>query len=163
MLQKVAVRLASIGLLAVLAVATPALAADELNVTGGLTGAGAPLAIHGYDPVAFFTEGQAMVGSANHTAVHRGAAYRFVSEVNQKRFEKSPDSYLPQYGGFCSFGVSVGKKFDGDPRLFQIVDGELFFQLNPEIRSQWDKDVPGNIRKADRNWTRISDKAAASL
>ena len=104
-----------------------------------------------------------MIGSAKQTAVHKGAAYRFVSESNHKRFEKNPARYLPRYGGFCAYGVSVGKKFDGDPRVFKIVDDTLYFNLNPEIKATWVKDIPGNIRKADRNWTRIESKAVASL
>ena len=120
-------------------------------------------AIEGADPVAYFTDGVPMIGSAKHTSVHEGAAYRFVSESNRKRFESSPADYLPQYGGFCAYGVSVGKKFDGDPRVFKVVDDKLFFNLNPEIKATWTKDIPGNVRKADRNWERIRDRAARSL
>ncbi len=158
-----ATRLASVLVALSLATATTALAADEQNVSGGLTAAGAPLAVHGYDPVAFFTEGVAMIGSAKYTAVHEGAAYRFVSEKNKSRFEKSPAKYLPQYGGFCAYGVSVDKKFDGDPRVFEIVDGKLYFNLNPEIQATWAKDIPGNIRKADRSWATIGSQAASEL
>jgi len=83
------------------AAASPAFAKDHINLTTGMTLAGAPLAIHGYDPVAFFTDGQARVGKAAFTAKHDGAAYRFVSEANKAAFEKDPGRYLPQYGGFC--------------------------------------------------------------
>jgi YHS domain-containing protein len=136
---------------------------DKQNVGTGLTGAGAPLAIHGYDSVAYFTDGLSMPGSAKHTATHNGAAYRFVSKANKKAFEKDPASFLPQYGGFCAFGVSVGKKFDGDPRVFEVVDGKLYFNLNPDIKSKWVKDIPGNVRKADRKWTDIRAKSVAAL
>ncbi len=57
-------------------------AEDELNTSTGLTIVGAPLAIHGYDPVAYFTESRARVGKAVFTATHQGAAYRFVTEAN---------------------------------------------------------------------------------
>ena len=139
------------------------LADDEINTSTGMTIVGAPLAIHGYDPVAYFTEGRALVGKAVYTATHDDAAYRFISQANKEKFEANPDRYVPQYGGFCAFGVSVGAKFDGDPRLFRIVDGKLYFNLNPEIRAQWIKDIPGNIKKANRNWTQIGDKAVSEL
>ena len=150
-------------LLAVFALAPAAMAADERNIGTGVTAAGAPLAIHGYDPVAYFTDGAAMIGSYKHTYVHNGASYRFVSDVNRKKFERSPERYAPQFGGFCAFGVSVGKKFDGDPRVFKVVDDKLYFNLNPEIKATWVKDIPGNVRKAERNWSRIGSKAVASL
>ena len=138
-------------------------AEDELNTSTGLTIFGAPLAIHGYDPVAYFTESRARVGKAVFTATHQGAAYRFVTEANKDQFERTPQRYVPQYGGFCAFGVSVGAKFDGDPTLFRVVDGKLYFNLNPEIRDQWIKDIPGNIKKANRNWRTIRNKAVSQL
>lgn len=142
---------------------SPAFANDRTNTSTGMTLAGAPLAIHGYDPVAYFTESKARVGMAKFTATHDGAAYRFVSQANKEAFERNPERYVPQYGGFCAFGVSVGAKFDGDPTLWRVVDNKLYFNLNPDIQANWSKDVPGNITKADGNWTRIRDKAPADL
>ena len=147
----------------VVAVVPASIAADEVNVSGGLTGEGAPLAIHGYDPVAYFSEGVAMAGSAKHTVVKNGAAYRFVSEVNKRQFDKNPERYLPKYGGFCAYGASVGKKFDGDPRVWKIVQDRLYFNLNPDIKATWTKDVSGNIEKADRNWKKIKSSAVGKL
>ncbi|ANM32169.1 hypothetical protein ABI59_09270 [Acidobacteria bacterium Mor1] len=150
-------------LLAAAALASVAHGAEEINVSGGLTGAGAPLAMHGYDPVAYFTDGVAMIGSAKHSVKRDGAAYRFVSEANKRRFEKNPARYQPQFGGFCAYGVSVGKKFDGDPRVWKIVDGKLYFNLNPDIKATWLQDTAGNLRKADKNWPRIQSKPASAL
>ena len=136
---------------------------DSVNVGSGLTAAGAPLALHGYDPVAYFRAKLPTLGSARFTATHGDAAYRFVSADNQAAFEQNPEAYLPQFGGFCAYGVSVGKKFDGDPRVFEIVDGKLYLNLNPTIQAAWRKDVPGNIRKADAQWRTIRAKAAGEL
>jgi YHS domain-containing protein len=138
-------------------------AGPDVNTTIGMTAAKAPLAAHGYDPVAFFTQNRAVLGNAAHSAVHNGAAYRFSSEANQRKFERNPEAYAPQYGGFCAFGVSVGAKFDGDPRLFRVVDGKLYFNLNPDIQQSWLKDVPGNIQKADGHWTKIRNTPPQDL
>lgn len=143
--------------------ASALVAHNHTNTSTGMTLAGAPLAIHGYDPVAYFTEGQARVGKAAFTATHGGAAYRFVSAANKAEFEKSPGRYVPQYGGYCAFGVSVGAKFDGDPTLWRIVSNKLYFNLNPDIQKKWLEDIPGNIAKADQNWARIRDKAPSEL
>lgn len=143
--------------------AAPAFAADELNVVPGLSIAGAPLAVHGYDPVAYFTEGKPMRGSDSLVHVHDGAAYRFASAEHLAMFEADPAKYLPQYGGFCAYGVSVGKKFDGDPNFWTVADGRLYLNLNEEISDTFNKDVAGAIEKADRNWTDIRRKAAGEL
>lgn len=148
----------------VFSLASSAHAAGRINVSSGLTLAGgAPLAIHGYDPVAFFTEGKAVLGLAEHSVAHEGAAFYFASEKNQKAFEENPTRYLPQYGGFCAFGVALGAKFDGDPRLFAIVHEKLYFNLSPDIQAKWKADVAGNIKKAEANWPKIEDKAPGDL
>ena len=141
----------------------PAQAADELNVVPGLSIAGAPLALHGYDPVAYFTQGKPVRGSDALAHVHEGAAYRFSSQAHLDRFKQDPELFLPQYGGFCAYGVSVGKKFDGDPRFWKIEDGKLYLNLNEEIYATFLEDVDGNIEKADDNWGEIEHTAARDL
>ncbi len=148
---------------ALLGAAAPALAADEINVVPGLSIAGAPLALHGYDPVAYFTVGEPKRGSDSLVHIHEGAAYRFSSEANLDTFKQDPERYVPQYGGFCAYGVSVGKKFDGDPRLWKIEDGKLYLNLNEEIYEAFLTDLDGNIRKAESNWPKIEHSAARDL
>lgn len=154
---------AALALVLALGAFSAAAAQNHVNVTNGLTLAKAPLAIHGYDPVAYFTEGRAVIGKAAFTATHDGAAYRFSSQANKDAFERNPERYVPQYGGFCAFGVSVGAKFDGDPTLWKVVDNKLYLNLNPQIQEKWQQDVSGNIAKADQHWKRIRDKAPAEI
>ena len=141
----------------------PVQAADELNVVPGLSIAGAPLALHGYDPVAYFTQEKPVRGSDALVHVHEGAAYRFSSQAHLDAFTAEPARYLPQYGGFCAYGVSVGKKFDGDPNLWKIEDGKLYLNLNEEIYETFLEDVDGNIEKANGNWSEIEHTAARDL
>jgi YHS domain-containing protein len=143
--------------------ATPAFAVDEINTVPGLTAAGGPLALHGYDPVGFFTDGKPQLGDAKFTATHGGAAYYFANRANLEAFEADPAKYVPQYGGYCAYGVAVGKKFDGDPRFWKIVDGKLYVNLNADIAAKFDADVAGAIQKAETNWTEIKSKAPADL
>ena len=133
----------------------------DVNTTQGLTLAGPGLALRGYDPVAYFTEGQPVIGKATYTATYNQAAYQFATEANLQAFKAHPERYVPQYGGFCAFGVSVGAKFDGDPQLWKIVDGKLYLNLNPDIQEQWEKDIPGHIGKADTHWPVIKDTTPA--
>lgn len=145
------------------AFAMPAAAEDEQNLSLGLTAEGKPLAMHGYDPVAYFTLGAPTLGSAAHAVVHDGATYYFVSDDHAKRFRKSPAKYAPQFGGYCAFGVSVGKKFDADPRFWAVADGRLFLNLNADIAKMFQKDVPGAVAKADGQWRKIERKAVGAL
>ena len=141
----------------------PAQAADEVNVVSGLSIVGAPLALHGYDPVAYFKAGKPTRGNDELVHVHEGAAYRFSSEANLQAFKADPGRYAPQYGGFCAYGVAVGKKFDGDPTFWKIEDGKLYLNLNQAIYDTFLEDVDGNIDKADGNWPEIEHVAARDL
>ena len=119
------------------------------------------LAIHGYDPVAYFTDSKAVEGKAKYTATHDGAIYRFASAKNRDLFKANADSYAPQYGGYCAFGLSVDKKFDIDPQAWHIEDGKLYLNLNKKVQKKWFENVPGYIKSADRNWGGIKDLSVA--
>ncbi|MEP2987616.1 MAG: YHS domain-containing (seleno)protein [Parasphingorhabdus sp.] len=144
-------------------VATPAMAADEYNVPSGLTAAAAPLALQGVDTVAFISTGNRIEGSAKFASVHDGVAYYFASQANLDTFQANPAQFLPQNGGFCTFGVSVGKKFDGDPRWADVRNGKLYVFLSEDIFKVYQKDPEGAIAKAETNWKTIRHTAAIDL
>ncbi len=150
-------------LIATSSLSTFSFAADEHNVAPGLTAAGAPLGLHGVDPVAAITQGKAVEGAASFTAVYQGVAYYFSDEKAKQQFSASPAKYIPQNGGFCTFGVSVGKKFDGDPNFASIVDGKLYVFLNEDIYKLFLEDKQGTIEKAAANWQKIEHVAATDL
>lgn len=159
--MKTAISIAALMLAGVFAV--PAIAADEYNTVPGLTAAGAPLGFHGVDPVAFIEIGNRIDGTAKFTAVHDGVAYYFSSQENMNSFKRNPAKYAPAYGGFCTFGVSVGKKFDGDPQFADVRNGKLYVFLNEEIFRMYQKDKDGAIAKAEKNWTKIQHTASRDL
>lgn len=138
-------------------------AADEYNTPPGLTAAGAPLALRGVDPVAFIETSNRSLGQAKFASVYQKVTYYFSSEENKAKFEKSPTQYLPQNGGFCTFGVSVGKKFDGDPNYASVMNGKLYVFLNEQIYKMFLKDPEGVIKKAAMQWKKIKHTDAISL
>ena len=119
--------------------------------------------INGYDPVAYFTHGKAMKGNGWHVADYEGVMYVFANKKNRKMFEANPEKYLPAYGGYCAYGVAVGKKFIADPEVWRIEDGKLYLNLDADIQNKWMKDIPGYIKKANSNWMEIKDKTPFEL
>lgn len=113
------------------------------------------VALHGYDAVAYQTEQRPVQGSAAYTAIHEGVTYRFASAANRDRFAAAPATYAPAYGGYCAFGVAAGGKYDIDPAAFSVVNGTLYLNKNRSVQRTWREDVPGNIKKADRNWPTV--------
>jgi YHS domain-containing protein len=108
-------------------------------------------------------QGKNLEGVATQTIVHDGVSYYFASEANRKAFEANPVRYVVQNGGFCTFGVSVNKKFDGDPNFAAVVDDKLYVFLSEEIYQAFLKDKAGTITKAAENWKVIEHTAAKDL
>jgi YHS domain-containing protein len=119
--------------------------------------------ISGYDPVAYFTDGKPIRGSGFHVTVVDGVTYAFTNDEHQKMFEANPQKYLPAYGGYCAYGVGVGKKFVADPEVWRIVEGKLYLNLDKSIQQKWEKDIPGYIKNGDANWATIKDKKPSDL
>lgn len=109
-------------------------------------------AIRGYDPVAYFTVGEATEGKSKYSTKWQGAIYKFSSAENLALFKSDPERYAPQYGGYCAYAVSKGATAKTDPEAWSIVNGRLFLNFSPAIKKRWSQDIPGNIRAADRNW-----------
>ncbi len=121
------------------------------------------IALHGYDPVAYFTAGAPAKGDTRFSATFDGARYFFASAENQRRFQANPTAYAPQYGGFCAMGVALHKKLDGDPNVWKIVDGKLYLNVNADVSVAWQRDIPGNLAKANEEWPTIKGATPASL
>lgn len=117
----------------------------------------------GYDVVAYHSEGQAQRGTGWHVANHKDTIYLFASKKNRKAFLKNPDKYLPQYGGYCAYGLAVGKKFYADPTVWKVVDGKLYLNLDTKIQKKFDSELAENIKKADANWPGLQNETPTGL
>ena len=113
------------------------------------------LAVAGYDPVAYFTDGKPVEGSSDFTTEWKGATWRFASTAHRDQFVAEPEKFAPQYGGYCAWAVSQGYTAGIDPQAWKIVDGKLYLNYDKDVQQKWQQDVPGNIRKADGNWANL--------
>jgi YHS domain-containing protein len=114
------------------------------------------VALRGYDPVAYFTQGQPVKGLAQFQAQHQGAVFHFASDANRAAFVAAPEKYAPQYGGYCAFGMASGYKAATDPAAFTVQGGKLYLNYNREVQKMWSADVAGFVKKADSNWPEAS-------
>lgn len=121
------------------------------------------LALKGYDAVAYFDVGVPTGGKSRFTTTYKDVEYRFSTATNRDKFIKDPKKYQPQYGGFCSFGTSVGLKLEVDPEAFDIVDGKLYLNNSHEIRTMWLEDPQSRIKAANANWKKIKNVPAGEL
>ena len=124
--------------------------------TPGSINAANGVAIQGYDAVAYHAQQQAVKGSRAFTHGWRGVTWQFASAENRDRFAKSPEAFMPEFGGFCAYGVSRGYAVDVDPEAFAVVDGRLYLNYSKRVQNTWNQDRAGYIAKARQNWPKVA-------
>jgi YHS domain-containing protein len=117
------------------------------------------LAIDGHDPVAYFTEQKPVKGSPEFRVEFEGSTFQFASAAHRDTFAANPGKFVPQYAGYCAYGMAKGYKAKIDPAAFTVVGDKLYLNYSETVRSQWLTDVPGYIRKADVNWPDVKKVA----
>lgn len=111
------------------------------------------VAIHGYDPVAYFSQHRPVKGSAQFTHHTAGATWHFENTRNRNLFANNPEAYMPQYGGYCAYAMSKGFIASSAPEAWTIDAGKLYLNYSLRVRDNWLEDLSGNIRKSDDHWT----------
>jgi hypothetical protein len=119
---------------------------------------GQGLAIKGYDVVAYAAVGAATKGNPRIQYRYNDATWQFASIDHRDRFVKTPQKYVPQFGGYCSWAVSRGYTADVDPESWKIVGGKLYLLYSKSVQRRWEQDIPGNIARAQANWPSVLDK-----
>lgn len=132
-----------------IAVAQPDQRARQFNLEDGV-------AIEGYDPVSYFTQGKAVKGAKQFSHKYEGVTYYFESSTNRDLFAKDPKMYEPQYGGWCAYAMGeTGEKVEVDPETFKVLDGKLYLFYNAFFNNtlpKWNKNEATLKSKADNNW-----------
>ncbi|MFT3908138.1 MAG: YHS domain-containing (seleno)protein [Ferruginibacter sp.] len=116
-----------------------------------------------YDAVAFFTDNKPVKGKAAFQYKYQDATYYFVSQEHLDLFKANPEKYKPQFGGWCAYAVSLGRVAPINVNTFSIVDNRLVIQHNDRAVKGWNKDVAGNLVKADKYWPKVSSKHGAQI
>lgn len=109
-------------------------------------------ALRGMDPVAYFTQNRPVAGLAQFSYNWGGAIWLFASQADRDAFAAEPARYVPQYGGFCAYAMSLNALADGDPQAWTVDHGRLFINYSLAVRTQWNLHRADNIRRADLNW-----------
>jgi hypothetical protein len=131
--------------------AAAAPAAEPIHTRDGL-------ALSGYDAVAYFTESKAVKGIEEFEHQWRGVRWRFATAAHRDAFAGSPEKYAPQYGGYCAYAVSRDYTYATDPEAWKVVGGKLYLNYDKSVRALWEKELPGAIQRADRNWPAVLEK-----
>ena len=110
------------------------------------------IALKGYDPVAYFTEGRPEKGLPEFSAEFDDAIYWFKSPEHRAMFLGDPDRYAPQYAGYCAITVARGARLEADPEAWTISDGRLYVFGAPRGVAMFQQQMAGFVEQANANW-----------
>ena len=117
------------------------------------------------DRLLIFQSCSAKQGNKAFSTNHNGATYYFISAENQNTFTKDPGKYLPQFGGYCAFGMAkMNQKVPVNPETFLIDDGKLYLFFNDYYEGapfntivQWVNNEANLKPLAEGNWSALKD------
>jgi hypothetical protein len=132
--------------------ARPALSGDRI-ASDWRTG----LAIHGFDPVSYFTEARPGLGRAEFEHGHGGAIFRFRSEGNRAAFAADPEVYLPRFGGYDPVALARGVATPGNPLVWLISANRLYLFHGPETRGAFAANPGAAIAAGDEKWPGVME------
>ncbi len=109
----------------------------------------------GYDVVSYF-DGKPQKGLPQYATTHDGATFHFSNQSNLEKFKENPDSFAPEYGGWCAYAMAdSGNKVIINPTSYTITHGKLylFYRRFPtNTLKSWKKDEDNLIKKSRLNW-----------
>jgi YHS domain-containing protein len=110
--------------------------------------------LEGHDAVAYFTQNDAVRGDPAIKLEHKGVTYRFASEANKAEFQRAPEKYMPQFGGFCSNGINYAVPWGGGggPNTWRIYRGKLYVFGGQSSRDQFEIETEKNLELAHKYW-----------
>ena len=132
-------------------VVEPKAATTELVVVDRNSG----LAISGFDPVAYFVEGASLIGKAGIEHPFVGVVWRFRNEGNRAAFIADPEAYMPKFGGYDPVGIARGVAVPGDPRLWLMAGGRLYFFYTARARRAFVRDPEAIAASAEKAWPAV--------
>jgi hypothetical protein len=112
-----------------------------------------PLAIKGYDPVAYFTDARPTPGSPDIEYAWDDHRYRFATAAHRDMFMADPARYAPQFGNFCAMALAKGQLVVANPENWLISEGKLYVFGSPAPAGPalFQKDLAANVSKANQN------------
>jgi len=111
----------------------------------------APLAIKGYDPVAYFTVGKPVLGLPEFEHEWDEHRYRFSRAEHRELFKADPVRYAPQFTNYCAMALTRGELDEANPEWWSISDGKLYIFSKAAGPSRFQQDLAGNVAKANEN------------
>ncbi len=136
------------------------LGADAATTERVVTSRFSGIAIEGFDPVAYFVDGQPVLGLPEFEAWQSGVVWRFHNEGNRASFLAHPEVYGPQFGGYDPVDIARGVTVAGNPR-FWVISGERLYLFGFEAnRDAFAANPRHFLKRANARWPALEQGLA---
>ncbi|MEM8730315.1 MAG: YHS domain-containing (seleno)protein [Pseudomonadota bacterium] len=119
---------------------------------GGMVCATDGVALDGFDSVSYFAPGGPVPGRRDIALMWKGATWYFATHRHRDMFEAKPRALSPRYGGYCALDMTQGRLSRGSPQSWQVAQGRLYLIRDETAHAAWQRDMAGNIARADAHW-----------
>lgn len=117
------------------------------------------IALRGADPVAYFTQDSAVIGSPEFAHDWAGVTWHFASAAHRDAFAADPEAYAPQYGGYCAWAVAAKEQlYSTQPENWAVRNGKLYLNFNDGVQATWNEDPEGFIETGDQVWPEVREQ-----
>jgi YHS domain-containing protein len=116
---------------------------------------GQRVALKGYDPVSYFTDGKPEKGSKDFAFAFDDTTYWFKNAKHRDKFAADPEHYAPQFDGYCAIQLSRGHKVEADPEAWAITNGKLYVFAIKKGVPLFNKESVAIAEKASENWQKL--------
>lgn len=114
------------------------------------------VAVHGYDVVAYFNQNRPRRGDKRLKQSLGMANYYFASRRNRYQFLQDAPKYQPQFGGYCTLAMAMGRLEDIDPHAFTIYRDKLYLFRDENAKQAFFQDPEHIIYQATANYFEIA-------
>ena len=119
--------------------------------SGLMAAEGFPVAIKGYDPVAYFTLGKPTRGRQNLWYEWDERRYLFSSAEHRELFMADPVRYAPQFPDYCAMSLTRGEIVAANPEYWLVSDGKLYMFGKPVGPSLFKQNLTDNVSNANQH------------
>jgi YHS domain-containing protein len=108
--------------------------------------------LKGFDVVSYFVDQKSAIGTPQYKSTYKNVVFYFATAEHKNLFDKTPEKYLPEFGGYCADGITYAIPWGGDGDTWKMIDGRVYIFGGQGSKDAFLLDEKTNLSNAQRYW-----------
>lgn len=108
--------------------------------------------LKGFDVVSYFVDNKDAIGKPENKSSFRDVTFYFATPEHKALFDRSPEKYLPEFGGYCANGIVYGIPWGGDGDTWSMINGKLYIFGGHGSKDAFLLNQKTNLAYAQKYW-----------